>query len=111
MDNYDKVKPAKFPDTYYYGIQPMICSMVAEMDDMSVQYPTQAMHEAMVDRAYNQLSGMYPDEFQGMEQPNFNPAPHAEQFFPPFRRRPLLRDFISILILQELFNRRRFHRF
>lgn len=115
MDNKhsDMMKPAKYPDTYYYGIQPTICSIVAEMDDMSVPYPTQAMHEAIVDRVYDQVSRMYPDELQGqaiksLEQNTNNPGYHAEQVFSPFRRRPIIRDLLAVLILSELLRRRRF---
>jgi hypothetical protein len=113
MENNEMMRPARFPDTWYFGIRPMICMTVAEMDDMSVVYPTQGMQEAMVDRVYNQVVQMYPDEFQSQDlpmehNPIINPGYHAEQFFPPFRRRrPVLRDLLGVLILLELLDRRR----
>lgn len=99
----DMMKPAKYPNTYYYGIQPTINSVTADMDDMSVAYPTQGMVDAMADRAYDEVSKMYPDDMQS------NSSLHTDQPFDRFRRRPILRDLIGILILQELFRRRRFY--
>ncbi len=115
MDNYDMKKSARFPDIYYYGIRPTVSNIVAEMDDMSVAYPTQGMYDSMLNRVYDQVLKMYPDDFQShnvktADQNPGNPEYHAEQFFPPFRRRPLVRDLLGVLILLELLDRRRHYR-
>ncbi len=93
-------RPAKLPESYYYGIRPTISFVAAEMDDMSVSYPTQGMVEAMADRVYEHLSAIYPDQ----EPQAYESAYQSEQFF---RRRRLARDLLTVLILDELLFRRR----
>lgn len=106
MDNSQTgmMRPVKLADTYYYGVWPTICRVTAEMDDMSVTYPTQGMYDSMLDRVYDEVSKMYPEEMPNQASSNNS---HAEQFFPPFRRRRLLRDLLGILLLEELLGRRR----
>jgi hypothetical protein len=114
MDQANMMRPVQMADTYYYGIQPAISKAAAEMDDMSMAYPTQGMFEPMLDRVYDEVGKMYPEEMQD-QAPNFNgvnpqPGYHAQQFFPG-RRRRFFRDLLGILLLQELLCRRgRCHR-
>lgn len=119
MDRSEMTRPVQLPDTYYYGIQPTISRVAAEMDDMSVAYPTQGMFDPMLDRVYDEVAKMYPEEMQASNSPEQNqnavnaqaaynnPNYHADQFFPPFRRRRFVRDLLGILLLEELFARRR----
>lgn len=109
MDQSDMMRPVQFSDTYYYGIRPTISKVAAEMDDMLVAYPTQAMYDSMLDRVYGEMAKIYPEEMQDqLSNPTLNsPDYHAEQFFPPFRRRRFVRDLLGILLLEELFERRR----
>ena len=124
MDQSDMMRPVQLADTYYYGIQPTISKVAAEMDDMSIAYPHQGMYDSMLDRVYDEVTKMYPEEMQNQASNSLeqnkngintqsiynNPNYHAEQFFPPFRRRRFVRDLLGILLLQELFERRRrFH--
>lgn len=106
MDQTAMMRPVQLSDTYYYGVMPVISKVAAQMDDMSVDYPTQGMYDAMLDQVYDQMATMYPQEVQAQG------ASAYEQVFTPFGRRPLLRDLLGILLLQELFERRRgFHHF
>jgi hypothetical protein len=100
----DMMKFARYPNSYYYGIQPTISSVAADMDDMSLAYPTQMMYDAMVDRAYDEVMRMYPEEMQPQAMSS---SVHTDQPFDHFRRRPIFRDLIAILLLQELLRRRR----
>jgi hypothetical protein len=84
----------------------MISSVVADMDDMAMAYPSQDMYDRMVDRVYDEAGRMYPEEFEAL---NFPEASANEQFMSPFRRRRLFRDLLGVLVLSELFERRRFH--
>ena len=107
MDNNNMMGPARFPDSYYFGIRPVICHAVAEMDDMSVAYPTQGMYDAMLNRVEDEVSNMYPEEPQEQSIAG-QPGVQQEQRF--FRRRRVFRDLLGVLLLEELFERRRFHR-
>ncbi|MGE5582431.1 MAG: hypothetical protein ACM3X9_07815 [Bacillota bacterium] len=119
MDRSEMTRPVQLSDTYYYGIQPTISRVAAEMDDMSVAYPTQGMFDPMLDRVYDEVAKMYPEEMQASNSPEQNqnavnaqaaydnPKYHANQFFPPFRRRLIAKDLLAILLLQELLGRRR----
>lgn len=109
METSQMVKSARYPDSFNYGIQPLVRSIVAEMDDMSVLYPTQEMHETILNRVYEEAIKMYPNDFES-ESADFPEQNTTEQFFPPFRRRRLLRDLLGVLILFELFDRRSFRR-
>ena len=112
MDNSGKKRAARFPEGYYYGIRPAISSIVAEMDDMSVAYPTQEMYNAILGRVADRVGKMYPDEPQNQarKSPKQNPGNseyHAEQFFPLFPGESLVSDLLGVLILLELLDRRR----
>lgn len=111
MDNSDMKRSARFPEGYYYGIRPTISSIVAEMDDMSVAYPTQGMYNAILGRVYDQVVKMYPDkpQNQAIKSSKKNPSNseyHAEQFFPLFPGESLVSDLLGVLILLELLDRR-----
>ena len=105
MDN-SMMGPARYSDSYYFGIRPVVCRTVAEMDDMSMAYPTQGMYDSMLNRVEDEVGNMYPEgpqEQSAMGQPGVQ----REQRFT--RNRRLLRDLLGVLILGELFERRRFH--
>lgn len=103
----DELKHAKYGDSYYYGIWPTISSVTAEMDDMTVNYPTQKMYESMLNRVYDEVTKMYPEAvLQNGEKEDAN----LEQFRRPHRRNDLFRDLLGVLLLRELLNRRR-HRY
>lgn len=110
MENVDMRKFARYPDTYYYGIRPLVSSTVAEMDDMSVAYPTQSMYDQILDRVYDEAIRMYPDDISE-QSTDSSVQGSAEQFRrPPFQRRRLFRDLLGVLILAELLDRRRHYR-
>ena len=102
----DMMKPAKLSDIYYFGIEPTINFVAADMDDMSLDYPTQGMFESMLDRIEDHMIQMYPDEFQTEE------ASVAEQSDPRFRprrrhfRRRVHRELLAALLFKELMRRR-----
>jgi hypothetical protein len=115
MDQSDMMRPVQLADTYYYGIHPTICKVAAEMDDMSAAYPTQGMYDSMLDRVYDEVAKMYPEEMQNQAANSYEQnkngintqAYQAEQFFPPFRRRRFVRDVLGALLFEELLERRR----
>ncbi len=111
MDNCNINRSARFPETYYYVIRPTVSSIVAEMDDMSVAYPTQGMYNAILERVYDQVVKMHPNQPQNQaikssEQNPSNSDYQAEQFFPPFFEGSLISDLLGVLILFELLDRR-----
>ncbi len=64
------------------------------------EYPDKITLDKIIDRIYEKVRDM--DE-----------APHVEAksiYNPPRRRQNLLRDFVNIILLNELFNRRRRYR-
>ncbi|MGE5559006.1 MAG: hypothetical protein ACM3WV_10415 [Bacillota bacterium] len=127
--NPNLMKPARYPDSYYYQVRPLVERIIAEMDDMSVSYPTQQMYEMMLDRVYTDLGGMIPDMEEEDETAAGVSADMAAQgpvgYYDDHdrdrdrerdrrhdrreRRRRFRRDLIGIIILNELLRRRRFY--
>jgi len=64
------------------------------------EYPDRVTLDRIIDRIYERVQDM--DETPQVEAKSF--------YYAPRRRQNLLRDFVSILLLNELFNRRRRYR-
>jgi hypothetical protein len=111
-----------YPDIYY-KLQPHILMACDEMDMYGQMMPTQEMVEQMTDRIHDNVCKMHPElaeyanEYEKTIQtivPEFRPddfrrdgRDEHDGFRPRFRRRGPFRDLISILLLSELFGRRR----
>ena len=115
--NPNLMKPAEYPECYYHQIQPVVSQIAAEMDDMTVLYPTQEMYDMMLDRVYNDLCRMFPEM---EEEDRVIPGENTETVQASFgfyddrydrhrRRRRFLRDLLGILLLHELLRRRRYY--
>ncbi|MDD2418823.1 MAG: hypothetical protein PHR18_07675 [Oscillospiraceae bacterium] len=98
----------------FYKLQPFIIMSCDQME--SSGEPTQEMIEMMTENIHRDFCRMYPDleEYaRGQEMETVaNPAVVEVQrpFRSRFRRRGLLRDIIEILLVSELFRRRRRYR-
>jgi hypothetical protein len=110
----------------FYKLQPYIMVVCDQMDTYGTMMPTQEMVEQMTDSIYDDVGQMYPEvadyvrsyeenakenvpEGAGRDPMRYETIPVIAPFFGPFRRRGLFRDLIDILILSELFRRRRRH--
>lgn len=99
----------------YYKIQPHIMLACDQMDAMSNAMPTQEMVDSMADNIYSDVRQMYPDLSEYADNKAANPnevretvtRPFYGGYGRPFRRRGALRDIVEILLLSELFGRRR----
>ena len=102
--NYGMVQPIMYPDIYYriYPYAHMTCD---RMDNPYMMYPSEAQVESMVDDCYDTCVKSMPDLIQYAEI-KAEPAEDAEAN-QIFRRRPILRDLIAIILISELFRRRR----
>ncbi|MCX7615755.1 MAG: hypothetical protein N2Z65_08380 [Clostridiales bacterium] len=111
---------AVYPDVFY-KVQPFVMMACDQMDTYG-SMPSQDMIEQMADVIYEDVRRMYPDlnEYVGEYERNVNSSsPDLEvvnhvprspgMFGRPFRQRGLFRDLIGILLLSELFRRRRRH--
>ncbi|NLY71751.1 MAG: hypothetical protein GX076_08780 [Clostridiales bacterium] len=92
----------------YYKIQPFVLMMCDEMDAYGTGMPTQEMIDHMTDHIYDNLCRMYPELRESAEET----AKEVNVQFRPYgygrrRRRGFLGDLINILLLTELFGRRR----
>lgn len=101
----------------YYKLQPYIMMVCDQVDTFGTAMPTQDMIEHVTDSIYDDVCKMYPDlaEYAQsnadklaaqpvVETARFGPGPG---FGWRFRRRGMFRDLIDILLLSELFRRRR----
>lgn len=112
-----------YPEVFY-KLQPYIVLVCDQMDTYGTMMPTQEMVEQMTDSIYDDVCRMYPDlaEYAKSHENAESNNPHNPdgfrrdpRFFDrdfrffrrPFRRRGLFRDLIDILLLSELFRRRR----
>lgn len=108
----------------YYKLQPFIMMACDQMEVCGPQMPTQEMVENMCDHIHTQVCHMHPEIAEYAQKcdndPGDDPDPPAGFRFGgfergmdrmgfgfPFRRRGPFRDLISILLLSELFRRRR----
>lgn len=119
-----------YPEVFY-KIQPYIMLACDQMDTLNPAMPTQEMAEQMSDNIYDAVTRTYPEMAEyarsadtrasGDPEDAYGPAVEAVSFGVgpgfgpgmgfgrrfPFRRRGVFRDLIDILLLQELFRRRR----
>jgi hypothetical protein len=106
-----------FPEIYY-KLQPYIMMVCDQIDALGSTMPSQDMLDRISDSIYDDMNRRYPDlaEYARTqeEKANSDPVIQAARFGddPPmfgwrFRRRGLFRDLIDILLLSELFRRRR----
>ncbi|HZK34642.1 MAG TPA: hypothetical protein VFD33_04965 [Bacillota bacterium] len=97
------VSPIMYPDIYYriYPYANMICD---QMDNAYMMYPSEAHVESMVNTCYDACIRAMPDLYQYAGIKVAEADADTKQLF---RRRPLLRDLIAIVLIGELFRRRR----
>ena len=98
------VYPTMYPDIYY-RIYPYVHRTCDRMDNPYMMYPSESQVESMVNECYDMCVKAMPDlhEYAELHSEEGQKA-EASQFF---RRRPLLRDLIAIILISELFRRRR----
>ena len=103
MDD-DMVYPIMYPDIYY-KLYPYVYRICDRMDNPYVPYPTQEQIESMVNECYDMCVGDMPEleGYAGSWIP-MHQGVGAQQFV---FRRPILRDLIAIILISELFRRRR----
>jgi len=99
------VYPVMYPEIYY-KIYPYVCRICDEMDDPYVLYPSQTQVEDMINRCYDLCVKEMPEleEYAGVKMQE---KLDAENLQFERRRMPILRDLIAIILLSELFRRRR----
>jgi hypothetical protein len=102
-----------FPEIFY-KIQPYIMMVCDQLDAFGSTMPSQEMLDNIVDSIYDDICKRDPNLAEYLRNQEANPAmqsakPDADP--PPygwrFRRRGIPRDLIEILLLSELFGRRR----
>jgi len=91
-----------YPDIYY-RIHPYVSQVCDRMDNPYMLYPSEAQVESMINECYDQCVRAMPDLYT---YPDIKEGEGAEAS-QIIRRRPLLRDLIGILLVAELFRRRR----
>lgn len=103
-----------FPEIYY-KLQPYIMMVCDQMEPIN-SMPTQDMMDNISDSIFDDMCKRYPDlaEYAHSQEENASANPIIQtatfggtQFGWRFRRRGLFRDLIDILLLSELFGRRR----
>jgi hypothetical protein len=123
MINGARAYATMYPEIYY-KIQPFIIRACDEMD-MYDFMPSEEMIDFQTDQIFDNVNRMYPELAQYAQdyERQMENSPRLPQEFVPGdpdnlemmrRRRPrsrgLLSDVIRILLISELFNRRRFRR-
>lgn len=119
---------AMYPEVYF-KLKPYIIMACDQMDAYGIAMPTQQQLDKMSDAIYDDACKMHPDMAEYMrsgekkagvdDDPPDDPPPFMRDGFDFdrgfdfgrrrfFRRRGLGRDLISLLLLEELFGRRRF---
>jgi hypothetical protein len=97
------VYPIMYPDIYY-RIYPYVHRTCDRMDNPYMRYPSESQVESMVDDCYDACIKGMPDLIQYAD---IKTKEKEEIDTKQFRRRPLLRDLIAIILISELFRRRR----
>lgn len=103
----------------FYKLQPYILMACDQMESCDSLMPTQDMLEQMCDSIHDEVCRMHPDlaEYANSCERKSSADPSISQvitivpgiFGRNFRRRGMFRDIIEILLLSELFRRRRRH--
>jgi len=99
------VQHIMYPDIYY-RIYPYVHRTCDRMDNPYMYYPSEAHVENMVNECYDACIKGMPDLIQYADI-KAEQADEAEAN--QIRRRPLLRDLIAIILISELFRRRRLY--
>lgn len=121
MVDEEMMYPLMYPDIYY-RIYPYVHRVCDRMDNPYNYYPSEAQVESMVDECYDICVEAMPDlyDYAGIQaedkaETTENKAETAEDKAEIAqrgrRRRPILRDLIAIILISELFRRRRRNRF
>lgn len=99
------VFPMMYPDIYY-RLYPYVSRICDRMDNPYIIYPAESQIESMINECYDMAVREMPDleEYAGAKVPE-NMSVEIKQNI-AFRR-PILRDLIAIILLSELFRRRR----
>ena len=101
-----------YPEVYY-KLQPYVMSVCDEMGTNGYMMPSQEILEQMSDNIYDDMCRMYPDMAEYANDYDIKASVESAQYGRDpyyrgrFRRRGLFRDLIDILLLTELFGRRR----
>ena len=102
-----------FPEVFY-KIQPYIMMVCDQLDAFGSAMPAQEMLDNIVDGIYNDICVRDPNLAEYLRSQETNPAMQSAKSDPDpppygwrFRRRGIPRDLIEILLLSELFGRRR----
>ena len=90
----------------YYRLYPYVSSACDKMDNPYVMYPPQELVEKMVDECYDKCLSEMPDleEYAKCQSAEASGEDDVEA---QKTRTPILRDLIAILLLTELFRKRR----
>lgn len=92
----------------YYKVQPYVMMMCDEMEAYGAMMPTHEMVEEYTDRIYDNVCKMYPDMGEwGNAMETIAPFNNPLPFGRGRRQRGPFRDLITILLLTEMFGRRR----
>lgn len=119
----DMANQVVFPEIFY-KMQPYIMMVCDQIEAFGNAMPTQEMIEGITDNIYEDMSKMYPDlveyanekavetvvspyDFRGDRDWDRDRDRDHDRRRRPFRRRGMFRDVIDILLLSELFGRRR----
>ncbi len=109
-----------YPDVYY-RVQPYVMMACDELDACNCGMPTHEMVMQISDQMYQDITGMYPDlaeEDYYIDMPQeavdayhmASGTVEAERWYGRRRRRGgFFRDLINIMLLNELFRRRRYY--
>ena len=97
--------PVMYPDIYY-KIYPYVCRVCDEMDNPYIPYPSHSHIEDMINKCYDMCVKEMPEleEYAGAKMKE---KQEIENLQLERRRTPILRDLIAIVLLTELFRRRR----
>jgi len=98
----------------FYKLHPYITMVCDEMDAYGCAMPTREMVSHITDNIYDDICKMYPDLAEythksenSMKNDPPDPPVGVDGLGRGFRRRGLPRDLIDILLLSEMFRRRR----
>lgn len=94
--------PLMYPDIYY-KIYPYACKVCDKMDNPYVAYPSESNVQSMIDECYDQCVR----EVSDLEEYFGQKVSADDKGETKIRRRRLLRDLIGIILISELFRRRR----
>ncbi|MFA5635254.1 MAG: hypothetical protein WC977_05045 [Anaerovoracaceae bacterium] len=88
----------------YYRVQPFVIGVCDQMEAYGGEMPSSEAIASIADTIYTDVMAMYPDlaEYVGGAevQPTITPFYRRR-----FRRRGIFRDFVEILLLNEIFRR------